>query len=225
MARQSSSRIVTGLRIVLIGILLLASTTDALPTGTIWSWVPTVFVLLGLWAIWKSGGRNLTGPLMIIAIAGTVQLRNLGVVSDQQIGTWWPLFVVLFGVLVLFGRSRRRRAHGAIEAGNELSLVSVFGGNQRRVTTDGFVGGEVVSIFGGSESDLRDADVESPPAVIEAVSLFGGLEVRVPEDWPVTIEALTLFGAAEDARPRAAEGEPKLVISGVTLFGGVEVLD
>ncbi|MFB6069758.1 MAG: LiaI-LiaF-like domain-containing protein [Halanaeroarchaeum sp.] len=224
MARQSSGRIATGLLIVLIGVLLLATTTDALPTESLWSWLPTLFVLLGIWAIWKSGGRNLTGPITVIAIAATFQLRNLGVVSDRQIGTWWPLFVVLFGALVLFGRSRRRRAHAGTAA-DEVSLVTLFGGNERRVTSDSFVGGEVVSIFGGSEIDLRDADVENPPAVIEAVSLFGGLEVRVPEDWSVAIDALTLFGASEDSRPRSASGEPTLVITGVTLFGGVEVLD
>lgn len=224
MDTRTSGRLLSGLLIVLLGVLLLASTTDLLPTESIWSWVPLLFVLLGLWAIVKSGGRNLTGPVMIVAVAGTFQLRNLGIVSDAQIGTWWPLFVVLFGVLVLFGRSRRSGAGVATGAG-ELSMVAVFGGSQRRVTSDAFVGGTVISVFGGSEVDLRDASVESPPAVVEALSLFGGLEVRVPEDWAVSTEVLTIFGATEDSRPRTGEGEPQLVITGLTLFGGVEILD
>ncbi|MFB6093495.1 MAG: hypothetical protein ABEJ77_00950 [Halanaeroarchaeum sp.] len=108
---------------------------------------------------------------------------------------------------------------------SDLSLLSVFGGTKRRVTTDASAGGSVVSLFGGSEIDLRDAAVADPPAVIEAVSLFGGLDLRVPEEWAVSLELLTLFGAAEDSRPRAASGEPIVVVTGLTLFGGVEVLD
>ncbi|MGM0397403.1 MAG: LiaF transmembrane domain-containing protein [Halobacteriota archaeon] len=225
MVSRTTGRFVSGLLIVLFGLLLLASTTDALPTASLWSWVPLLFVLLGLWAIVKSGGRNVTGPVMIVAVAGIFQLRNLGLVSDAQIGTWWPLFVVLFGVLVLVGRSRRRRLHLEESSADDLSMVAVFGGSQRRVTAETFVGGTVVSIFGGSEIDLRDAAVESPPAVIEALSLFGGLEVRVPEDWTVSMETLTLFGASEDNRPRTGGGQTQLVITGLTLFGGVEVLD
>lgn len=226
MVARSSSRIVTALLIVLVGLLLLASTTGAFATESIWAWVPLVFVLLGLWAIWKSGGRNLTGPIMVVAIAGTYQLRNLGFVTDAQIGTWWPLFIVLFGLLLLVGRERRRRFGADTTSADEVSAISVFGGSDRRITSKQFVGGEAVSIFGGGEIDLRDAEVENPPAVIESVAIFGGPEIRVPEDWNVKLDVLTLFGAAEDSRPRTeVSAEPDLVVTGVTIFGGVEILD
>lgn len=225
MVNRSSNRLLSGFLIVLLGLLLLASTTDALPTASLWAWVPLVFVLLGLWAIVRSGGRNLTGPVMVIAVAGTFQLRNLEILTDAQIGTWWPLFVVLFGVLVLFGRSRRNRLHVDASSADEVSMVSIFGGSERRISSKSFAGGDVVTAFGGSTIDLRDAEIEAPPAVIEALSLFGGLEVRVPEDWAVSMDGLTLFGASEDSRPRTGSGEPQLIVTGLTLFGGVEVLD
>lgn len=225
MVNRSSHRLLSGFLIVLLGLLLLASTTDLLPTASLWSWVPLVFVILGLWAIVRSGGRNLTGPVMVIAVAGTFQLRNLGILTDTQIGTWWPLFVVLFGVLVLFGRSRRNRLHVDASSADEVSMVAIFGGSERRISSKSFVGGECVTVFGGSTIDLRDAAIESPPAVIEALSLFGGLEIRVPEDWAVSMDGLTLFGASEDSRPRTGAGEPDLVVTGVTLFGGIEILD
>lgn len=226
MAARSSGRIVTALLIILVGVLLLASTTGIFATETIWNWVPMVFVLLGLWAIWKSRGRNLTGPIMVIAIAGTYQLRNLGFVSDAQIGDWWPLFIVLFGVLILLGRERRRRLGTSSSGADEVTMISIFGGSDQRVTSKAFTGGEAVSIFGGGEIDLREASVENPPAVIESVAIFGGPEIRVPEDWNVKLDVLTLFGGAEDSRPRTeVSDEPDLVITGVTIFGGVEVLD
>ena len=226
MVARSSGRIATALLIILVGILLLASTTGLFATESVWTWIPMVFVVLGVWAIWKSRGRNLTGPIMVIAIAGTYQLRNLEVVSDAQIGDWWPLFIVLFGLLLLIGRQRRR--HWGLESSgaDEVSAISIFGGTDQRVTSKQFVGGEAVSIFGGGEIDLRDAEVADPPAVIESVAIFGGPEFRVPEDWHVKLDVLTLFGGAEDSRPRkAVSDEPDLVVTGVTIFGGVEILD
>lgn len=226
METRSSGRIVTALLIVLIGVLLLGSTTGAFATETIWSWVPLFFVLVGLWAIWKSGGQNLTGPVMVIAIAGTYQLRNLGFLSDALIGDWWPLFIVLFGILLLVGRERRLRIGVDTTSADEVSVISIFGGSDRRISSKQFVGGEAVSIFGGAEIDLREAAIESPPAVIESVAIFGGPEIRVPSDWNVQLDVLTLFGAAEDSRPRGEVSEtPDLVVTGVTLFGGVEILD
>ena len=226
MAARSTGRIVTALLIILVGLLLLASTTGLFATATIWTWVPLVFVLLGAWAIWKSRGRNLTGPIMVIAIAGTYQLRNLDYITDAQIGNWWPLFIVLFGVLLLVGRERRRRWGAHASGADEVSSISIFGGSDQRVTSKAFAGGEAVSIFGGGEIDLREAAVENPPAVIESVAIFGGPEIRVPEDWNVKLDVLTLFGAAEDTRPRTeVSDEPDLVVTGVTIFGGVEILD
>jgi predicted membrane protein len=216
MARRSSGRLVTALLVVLVGLLLLASTTGAFSTESIWAWIPSVFVLLGLWAIVKSGGRNLTGPVMVVAIAGT----------DAQIGTWWPLFVILFGVLLVIGRERRLRLGIDTSSADQISAISIFGGSDRRVSSKQFTGGEAVSIFGGGEIDLRDAEVADPPAVIESVAIFGGPEIRVPSEWNVQLDVLTLFGAAEDSRRRAeVSTEPDLVVTGVTIFGGVEILE
>ncbi|WP_248517900.1 cell wall-active antibiotics response protein [Salinarchaeum laminariae] len=232
MARNLTGRIATGGLIVLVGVLLLLATTDALPADSIWDWVPAIFVVLGLWALLSSGFRNLTGPVMVIAIAGTYLARNVGVIGDEAIGTWWPLFVVLFGVLLLIGRQRRGHGRTATDANDELNAIALFGGADRRLTTDRFVGGEVIVAFGGAEIDLRDAEIDQPPATIEAVVLFGGAEIRVPEEWSVDLDVLPLFGGASDERSRPADDgtarrseKSDLVLTGVALFGGVEVSD
>ncbi|MXR21244.1 LiaF transmembrane domain-containing protein [Halobacterium bonnevillei] len=224
-----SDRLVTGGLIILVGVLLLLSTTDALPTESLWDFFPAVFIVLGLWALVRSGFRNLTGPVMVIAIASTYQAKALGYVTDEHIGTWWPLFVVLFGVLVLVGRNRRARravSTSTSDAGT-VSLVSLFSGTQRRVTGSGFRGGDIFVAFGGAELDLRDADVPADPADVECLVAFGGAELNVPDDWRVELEVLSIFGGSEDERPRrsgevAGDG-PDLVVTGLALFGGVTV--
>lgn len=234
MPRNLVGRLTTGGLIVLVGLLLLLSTTDVVETESLWAWFPAVFVLLGAWALLASGFRNLTGPVMVVAIAGTFLLRNLGFVTDAAIGTWWPLFVVLFGLLLAVNRSRRRqriRLRGT-DAG-EVTVLGVFGGGDRRITSAAFTGAEVVSVFGGSDVDLRDVTVPSPPAVVETLTLFGGTELRVPAEWNVRMDVLALFGDASDSRPRVSGNEaapgrgdgPDLVVTGLVLFGGIEVLD
>ena len=232
MARTLSGRLATGSLVILVGVLLLLSTTGVAGAATVWDWVPLVFVLLGLWALVRSGFRNLTGPILVIAIAGTFQLRNLGILTDAAIGTWWPLFVVLLGLLIVVNRSRRReRARAAgVDADGELTAVGIFGGGERRLSTDRFTGAELLAVFGGIDLDLRDVSVPAPPAVVEAVCVFGGVEIRVPEEWDVRIDVLALFGGASDDRPRRGatdreRGDPDLVVTGFVAFGGVEVRD
>lgn len=248
MARTLSGRLTTGGLVILIGVLALLSTTGTVDTESLWAWVPAVFVLLGAWALVASDFRNLTGPVMVIVIAGAYLARNLGVVPDDAIATWWPLFLVLFGVLLLVGRSRRRdRAGvpGTDEAG-ELTSIAIFGGSERRVTSDRFTGAEVLALFGGAEIDLRDAGIAQRPAVVEVLAAFGGAEVHVPREWEVRLDVLAIFGGVEDSRARVAPaaadddgadrprgtgtaggsgGEPDLVVTGLALFGGVDVTE
>lgn len=237
-----TDRLVSGGLIVLVGVLLLLTTTDVLTSASVWAWFPALFVVLGLWALVTSGFRNLTGPVMVVAVAGAFLLRNLAVITDETIGTYWPLFVVLLGVLILAGRSRReRRAGVAGTSASQFSTVGIFGGGTRRIQSDAFTGGDVLALFGGAEVDLRDATVASPPAVVEVLALFGGAELRVPRDWDVDVQVLAIFGGADDDRRRPADrsadadarptdggsvaGEPDLVVTGLALFGGVEIVD
>lgn len=231
MTRNLWGRLTTGGIIILIGIVLLLSTTGTVAMRSVWGWIAALFVLVGVWALVASNFRNLVGPVMVIAIAGTFLLRNLGVIPDGVIGTWWPLFVVLFGVLVVLGRSRRRqRARLDGTAGGEVTVVSVFGSDARRLGTDRFSGAELITVFGDSELDLRKASVRTPPAVVEVVSVFGDAALQVPEDWDVHVEVLNVFGETIDRRPRSDDrpetgDHPELILTGVSIFGDVTIRD
>ncbi|MEE6211282.1 DUF5668 domain-containing protein [Salarchaeum sp. III] len=210
---------------VLLGIVLLLFTTDAVESIDLWTWFPGLFVLLGAWSLVASRGRNLTGPVLVIVVAGAFLLRNLDYLQEGFISTYWPAVFVLLGALILLNRGRRHRSHTASATG-EFTSVSIFGGDSQHVGSDDFRGGDVVAIFGGPTIDLRDATVDDKPAVLEIVSVFGGAEIRVPEDWTVKTESVNIFGGLEDSRrnPGTAD-EPDLVLTGVSVFGGVELTD
>jgi hypothetical protein len=224
--RRPSSRVLIGVLVVLLGVALLANTTGLYDTGPLLQYVPSLFVLAGVYAMVVSRFENLFGPLAVVVVAGTVQAVVLGAVEGAAVWQFWPVLVILFGLSVLLGRIRSRSVD--VE-GSYLDAVAVFGGVERRATSGAFRGATLTALFGGTELDLRDAAVDDPPARVSATALFGGVEVIVPREWNVQIDVLPVLGAAEDERPRR-EREPvtetvDLVVTGFAAFGGVSVSD
>lgn len=213
-----------GAIVVIGGLVLLLDTTGLLETGSVLNYVPTLFVLLGVYALVKSEFRNLFGPLLVIVLAGAWQVAALDLVPEADLLSFWPALIIIFGVSLLFGR--RRTSTEEIDRPSEDGLA-VFGGRNQRVTSSQFAGADLTALFGGYELDLRDAAVGDRPARINAVAMLGGIEIIVPRGWNVRIDVLPIFGGVEDERPRRDEEheEVDLIVTGFVAFGGISVTD
>jgi predicted membrane protein len=224
--RLLSSQVVLGALIVLVGVLLLGQTTDFYDLEYLFDYIPSLFVLLGIYAMVRSGFRNVFGPLVIVAVAGAWQLVELGYVSGDEVWQFWPLFVVFFGLSLILGQLRGRRSAEAVGE-DHVSALAVFGGSEKRSASTTFSGANLTALFGGTELDLRDAEVADPPAHVSAVALFGGVSVIVPRDWNVELDVLPILGGAADERPRRERehDDLDLVVSGFAAFGGVSIED
>jgi Domain of unknown function (DUF5668)/Cell wall-active antibiotics response 4TMS YvqF len=118
-----------------------------------------------------------------------------------------------------------------------LNDVNIFWGGRRRIVSKTFTGGEIVTIFGGFDLDLREADIQGDTAQIEVVTIFGGGDIRVPTNWNVVLETVGIFGGCGDRtlhpdqpnRAAAAPSNPSsppiktIIIKGVAIFGGVNI--
>lgn len=222
--RTLSSQVVVGVVIVLVGVLLFLDTTGMYDTGPLFRYTPALFVLVGLYAIVVSGFRNLFGPLTLILVAGAIQLVTLDIFEWAELATLWPLVIVIFGLSLLAGRFDRTTPT------TERSVVdtfSLFGDVERRVRGTAFERANLITLFGGTTLDLRDASPEERPARVNVTVLFGGVDIVVPRDWNVELDVLPVFGASEDSRLRVdADHETvDLVITGFVAFGGVELKD
>jgi hypothetical protein len=224
--RKLSSQVVLGAVIVLVGLVLLADTTGAVDTGFLYDYVPSLFVLVGVYALVRSGFRNVFGPLVIIVLAGVWQLVTLDIVAAADVVSLWPLFIVLFGLSLVLSQFRSPPAR---TVASHVTGFGVFGGSEKRVTTAKFTGANLTAMFGGVELDLRDAAVAEPPAHVSAIALFGGVDVYIPSDWNVDLDVLPIFGGASDERLRREREddheEIDLVVTGFAAFGGVSVKD
>lgn len=217
-------QIVFGGLVILIGILLLLETTDVAPTAELLRFVPSVIIVLGLWALVQSRFRTLIGPVLLVGLGSAWQLVALGYATVDQVVAFWPVLVIALGVSVLLGQFRT----GVQETGNRhTTAVAVFGGVEKRNTSDRFTGADLTAMFGGVELDLRETAVADRPAHVNAVAMFGGVEIAAPRDWNVRMDVLPVFGGAGDERTpeRIDHEEVDLVVTGFAAFGGVTVTD
>jgi predicted membrane protein len=223
-ARRPTSQTVFGALVVLLGIVLLLDTTGIADTDSLLTYVPSLFVLVALYAMVASGFRNVAGPLVIGLLAGGSQLVALGILEFADLAPLWPVFVIVFGLSVVLARYRAR-VHTVPD--EYVSAVAFFGGSEKRSTSKSFAGADLTAVFGGAELDLRDAAVADPPARVSATALFGGVDVVVPRDWNVRVDVIPVFGGAEDDRPRREEERESvdLVVTGFAAFGGISVTD
>jgi predicted membrane protein len=207
-----------------IGVLVILGNVGVLENfgsllATYW---PALLILAGLFNIFTNPAGKVGG--FIVATAGLLLLLNN--MDQVQIFThisFWPLILILAGIWFLLRGSKEP----TVVDKDSLNLVALFSGNSSRVVSQGFKGGSSVSVFGGSEVDLSDAELSGGEAKFDVFAMFGGAEITVPEGWEIVIKGLPLFGGLDDktsAPPRNGDvNPPTLIINYLALFGGVEV--
>ena len=195
-----------------------------------WRYWPGILIAVGVAKMVDSpvsSGRIIGGILM--GVGGLLLADNLGYLNL----TWensWPLILIGAGVWMLWSRLAPPRAgipnvpSGAHEG--TLNECAIFGGVERKVTTDDFRGGHITAMFGGVEIDLRGAGMRGDSAVIDVTSMFGGVEFKIPPNWIAVASIAAIFGGFgnKSVQPSAdMPGVKRLYIKGTAMFGGVGV--
>lgn len=107
-----------------------------------------------------------------------------------------------------------------------VKITSIFGDIRRMVISKNFLGGEIVTIFGGSNINLIQADIKHP-VTIDVFQLFAGTKIIVPAHWKVKSEVTSVFGDVDDRRFVHHAGQHDdnkiLYIRGTSIFGGVTI--
>jgi LiaF transmembrane domain len=231
-----------GALIVAAGVVLLLDQQGLINADRVLSYFwPVVMIAAGSVMIFDCrghGGRGLFGGILL-ASGVLLVLENLGV-AHIRFSTVWPLVVIAIGVLMILQAAGPRNGArsqwpeifnrwsrtGSPDA--DFNGVAILGGFKRRITSKKFKGGSVLSVMGGFQIDLRQADMEGDTATIEAMSFMGGGEIKVPDTWAVSMEGISLFGAfvdETDQQAPAIAGTPqkRLIMKGASLMGGIVV--
>lgn len=245
--RRLSGSFAFGLVIIALGVLLLLGSLGVLDTGYVFRWIPSLFILLGVWMLVKSRFQRVGGPILIVVVAALIQIMVLGV----DLGRYWPVILIAIGAAVLINsfRSRGGRSGDAspdayTDSPNSVSvfgserkvapadqdtinMVSVMGSAAQRIVSPEFRGGRATAVMGEANIDLRESTIQEKPAVLELSVVMGEIKLRVPGDWNVRVDDDTVMGELKDERiPRETrDGQTDLVIKGSIVMGSLKIED
>jgi len=228
--RKGGSGLFWGAFLVLGGVALLLDHMGYISVDRLWRFWPLLLVCAGIPNV-MSRERRLWGILLITGGA-LLQLNELGLAHFRW-NDIWPILLIATGLMLMWGAMEARRRPSVPPGGGDprttLSEAAIFGGVERRVTTQDFQGGSINAVFGGVEIDLTDANMQADEATLEINAIFAGVEIRVPETWQVAFRGTPIFGGIADKTLRRGSLRPTvlptrvLVLTGAVIFGGVEI--
>lgn len=234
--KKLSNSIWVGALILLVGGLILVDRMDLFDVPWwLFSW-KTFLIGLG---IVIGINRNFEGlAWLIMILVGTFFLLDDFPGFPYELDRYaFPIGIIIVGAFIigraLLGSSRREEqkkkwGEGVVtmdEGGEDyFDLTTVFGGIKRRVFSKKFKGGSTTCVFGGSEIDLTQADIEGT-VVIDVVQLFGGVKLMIPSNWELKSEVTAVMGGVDDKRatPNVQATGKRLVLTGFVMFGGVDI--
>ena len=213
-----------GIILILLGGIIILNNVGVVEMN-IWQIIMTYWPFLLIFAgiynlITNPAGR--VGGLIVLILGSLFLANNLEQIEIFEYITFWPVVLILFGIWLLFqGRMGTNKVDN-----DSINIISLFAGTGSKVLSDDFQGGSSISIFGGADIDLRNANI-SNGAKLDIFVLFGGADISVPENWKVNIKGLPLFGGWDDNTQfvvKEGEKEPStLTINCLVLFGGIDV--
>jgi len=224
-----NNRAITGVILVIIGLLLVIKNTGFLPhyiNHIVFSW-PMLLVAIGL-IITVGSSREKTAGVIVMAVGGFFLIPMI-FRETFNINMFWPSIFIIVGIIFIFSRRKGwNSVSTASQVGDDyIDYVHVFSGGERQIVSENFRGGKVTAVFGGSEIDLTKAKLAPGRSEIELACVFGGTTIIVPDDWNVTIEVVPVLGGFSDSRKlipgRITDPSRQLVIKGAVVFGGGEI--
>jgi predicted membrane protein len=218
-----SPHLVLGLCAIGLGIFLTLDNLHIVNFGDIWRFWPAILIVVGIVQVLWAGTTAGLGTGVILAAAGALLLLDNLHYLRFSIFDYWPLILVVVGASMAWQAMEGSRVSSA-GAGDAVSGFALLSGVVRSCNSQNFRGGDLTSIMGGCEIDLRQASIAEGEAVLQTLAFWGGVEIKVPEDWSVRSSVLPLLGGFEDSTRPPKDGSKKtLFIKGFAIMGGIEV--
>lgn len=247
-------KIATGLLVITFGTLYLLKGLNVDIPSWVFSW-EMILIAIGIVVLIRSKFRSLPGYMMILA-GNIFLLHEWYPKAFNMSIIWPIMIIfigisIIFKSQRKHHHSRFRGMHedrrfnreqwkkfkkgGDIPAFGDLDdisqddfidAVSIFGGVHKNVVSKQFKGADIVTLFGGNELNLSQADF-TEKVIMDITNIFGGTTLVVPNNWQINSEMVVLFGGIEDKRtpitPAPGEIEKIVILKGTCLFGGIEI--
>src|SRR5258708_15436816 len=174
--------VVTGSIFILIGIAFLLDHLGIIAISNLWRFWPLLVVFAGV-INFISRDRRAWGVLLMFA-GVVLQLNELGI-THLGWASFWPMMLIALGLFIMWGSFQwGSKPVASTSRGGDprttLNEAVVFGGLERRMTSQDFQGGDITAIFGGIELDLTEANIKTNETTLAITPIFGGVGGRGP---------------------------------------------
>ena len=178
-----------GICLILVGTALMLDRLQLVDAAQIFRFWPVALMLFGAALVIQSFQR-----------VDPVQARS------QQGFDGGHIFALIIFAIIMSQVFNRGGFTARADSSETVNLFAVMTHHQQVSSAAVFRGGEMTSVMGHSDLDLRKTTVApGEEAVIEVFTLMGGTTIRVPEGWSVEVRAVAIAGGAKDRR-RGARG-------------------
>jgi len=238
---RPTSKVWTGLFLVVVGVLLLANKMNTGIPDWIFSW-PVLVIAIGILIGIQHRFRNFFWIIPVFWGGFALIDRQIPVLNLHNYTA--PLVIILIGLFFILRRNTRVPGYAQKQEwknqwrgmrhdyqinnttdGEWIDSTSVFGGAKKIILSKNFKGGDITAFMGGAEIDLSQADIQGR-VIMDTTAVFGGIKLIVPPHWDLKIQITAVFGGVEDKRPVHAtkiDPEKMLVLDGAAVFGGIEI--
>jgi len=237
--KSTDSRLIIGIILILLGGILMMNTMGLMEWPVsyyIFSW-KTLLILIGLVLI-TNKQRKTTG-MVLIGLGVLFWIPSVFDVDIRLHQIFWPVVLIGAGIVIISrrgnvpGQKSWNKEHWKNSFGGDTTYsedyindVSIFGGGKKNVESKNFRGGNLTSVFGGSEINMVSADMSPEGCIIDVFTLFGGSTLIVPNNWKIQIDAVSILGGLNDKRrvmPSEMDSDKTLIIKGMVILGGIEI--
>lgn len=230
-----SGRVMGGLFIIVIGVIFLARQAGAEFPYWLSTW-QMILVAVGLYLGFR---HNFRGFGWMIPIALGLVFFMSDFYPEFRIHRYiWPMIIIGVGLYMVFRSGKRGNdpnwkkwdATNFTETSGDdyIDSTVIFGGVKKNIISKNFRGGEAVTVFGGTEINLTQADVPNP-IVLDLTQVFGGTKLIVPPHWKIqSHDVVCILGGVEDKRPimsdaSTVDANKVLILKGTCILGGIDI--
>ncbi|MFA6571160.1 MAG: DUF5668 domain-containing protein [Bacteroidota bacterium] len=218
------ARYFLGIALVIFGTVFLLDQIGMWDLGWVISvWWPAIFVVIGISHI-VSTTKSFISGLFFVAIGLLLIASNMDYLPFGFWNAFWPLVLIFIGLGIMFKHNKRFRKQTITDS--DISYLTVFSGANHKVDSQEFKGGNITTIFGGLELDLRRATLAPEGASLELTCAFGGIEIKVPPDMKIQVVGTPILGGMDNKSVQNFDANiiaPVLRINYFVIFGGIEI--
>ncbi|MBE9466899.1 MAG: hypothetical protein IMY72_01105 [Bacteroidetes bacterium] len=227
-SRRMDKRAFLGLIFILIGGIFLLHNYNLIPqnfTNIIFKW-EMILIIIGAYNLLT---KRIVSGIILIGIGSFFLIPDIFVLPNSFKELFWPVFLIIVGLAFIL--RKRGSSSGNLFNSTKSSIdyiddLAIFGGGEKYITSQKFIGGRITAIFGGSTFILKDAKLAEGVNKIDVLTMFGGSKLIVPDDWNIKVEVVSIFGGFKDKRRTFNNNNSynnELVVKGFVVFGGGEI--